>query len=389
MRAPRMGQNKAGMVENPGLSYGLFHAVAQPVYSWGVVRRVEFPGVNIDIGHMRNLAWSRSNDKAQWATYNRMRGQYMSALEHAVPERFFSDLAKCNLAGSANLVAGLPECPQGISAVKALGLAAQQGQKIYTITPQVYANQPNIVNTALVAHSPGTRAKVQAALDEGKEVTIHAAPIAQSGWVGAGFTVIEEGTGAGAYTIEGGSNGGSLGEQVAGRVINFLHLNTVVSSANYLLGNQLITSAISFSSMWVKELVDCYKKEVIDIAAFVVIAIAMAALVAAIGSGGAAAGAAVMLIIAVLAPEKTFAAAKEKECDLSCTKANKFHFASAIPYPIEDIEQFKIDEGYGPPTSPYDVCACEDGSLIIYRVKECWRVNWNSFPHVTGLRWKK
>ena len=44
MRAPRMGQNKIGVVENPGLSYGLFHAVAQPVYSWGVVRRVESPG---------------------------------------------------------------------------------------------------------------------------------------------------------------------------------------------------------------------------------------------------------------------------------------------------------------------------------------------------------
>ncbi|ADX44630.1 transglutaminase domain-containing protein [Paracidovorax avenae ATCC 19860] len=206
----RLSQRAAGMVENPGLSYGLFHAVAQPVYSWGVVRRVEFPGVNIDIGHMRNLAWSRSNDKAQWVAYNRMRGQYMSALEHAVPERFFNDPAKCNLAGSANPVAGLPDCPQGISAVKALGLAAQQGQRIYTITPQVYANQPNIVNTALVAHSPGTRAKVQAALDESKEVTIHEAPIAQSGWVGAGFTVIEQGTGAGAYTIEGGSQGGWL-----------------------------------------------------------------------------------------------------------------------------------------------------------------------------------
>lgn len=218
----RLSQRAAGMVENPGLSYGLFHAVAQPVYSWGVVRRVDFPGVNIDIGHMRNLAWSRSNDKAQWVAYNRMRGQYMSALEHAVPERFFSDPAKCNLAGSANPVAGLPDCPQGISAVKALGLAAQQGQKIYTITPQVYANQPNIVNTALVAHSPGTRAKVQAALDEGKEVTIHEAPIAQSGWVGAGFTVIEEGTGAGAYTIEGGSNGGGLYEFIVGAGIGAL-----------------------------------------------------------------------------------------------------------------------------------------------------------------------
>ncbi|OYD47744.1 transglutaminase, partial [Acidovorax kalamii] len=34
----RLSQNQAGMVENPGLSYGLFHAVADPIYSWGVVR---------------------------------------------------------------------------------------------------------------------------------------------------------------------------------------------------------------------------------------------------------------------------------------------------------------------------------------------------------------
>ncbi|MBF9264385.1 hypothetical protein, partial [Paracidovorax cattleyae] len=44
----------AGMVENPG--YGLFHVVAQPVYSWGVMRSVKFPGVSIDIGHERTFA---------------------------------------------------------------------------------------------------------------------------------------------------------------------------------------------------------------------------------------------------------------------------------------------------------------------------------------------
>ncbi len=127
------------------------------------------------------------------------------------------------MAGSTNTVAGLPEYMQGISVVKALGWQ-QWGQRIYTITPQVYANQPNIVNTALVAHSPGTRAKVQAALDEGKEVTIHEAPIGQSGWVGAGFTVIEEGTGAGAYTIEGGSNGGGLFDFIVGLGVGALFI---------------------------------------------------------------------------------------------------------------------------------------------------------------------
>jgi hypothetical protein len=33
----RLSQNQAGIVENPGLSYGLFHSVANPITSWGVV----------------------------------------------------------------------------------------------------------------------------------------------------------------------------------------------------------------------------------------------------------------------------------------------------------------------------------------------------------------
>ncbi|RYF02175.1 MAG: transglutaminase [Comamonadaceae bacterium] len=206
----RLSQNQAGIVENPGLSYGLFHAVANPVYSWGVVRKVEFPGVNVDIGHMRNITWAKDNDSRKWVNYNRLRGQYMSALEHAVPERFFNDPAQCNLQGATAPTAGLPDCPQGISAVKALGIAAAQGQKIYTITQSVYANNPNIVNTALGAHSYDTRSRVQQSLDAGNEVTIHERPITESRWTGAGFTTIDPTTGAGAYTIDGGSNGAWL-----------------------------------------------------------------------------------------------------------------------------------------------------------------------------------
>ncbi len=206
----RISQNQAGIMETPGLSYGLFHAAANPVYSWGVVRQVRFPGVNLDIGHIRNLTWAKDNDKSKWIGYNRIRGQFMSALEHAVPERFFNDSAQCNLVGAANPVAGLPNCPEGISAVKAIGLATAQGQKIYTITQKIYANQPNIVNAALSAHSYETQVKVGQALAAGKEVTIHERPIIAHGWKGAGFISIDPETGAGAYTIEGGSNGGWL-----------------------------------------------------------------------------------------------------------------------------------------------------------------------------------
>jgi len=206
----RLSQNQAQMIEHPGLSYGLFHAVANPVYSWGVIRKVTFPGVNMDIGHVRNLTWSKDHDEKSWVAYNRMRGQYMSALEGAVPERFFNDPAQCNPVGTTTPVAGLPDCPQGISAVKAMALAAQAGQKIFTITREVYASNPDIVSTKLSAHSASTRDRVQQALDVGYEVSIHEAPISQDGWTGAGFAVIDPATGAGGYIIEGGSNGAWL-----------------------------------------------------------------------------------------------------------------------------------------------------------------------------------
>jgi hypothetical protein len=195
-------------VENPGLSYGLFHALAEPVISWGVIRQVRFPGVNMDIGHLRTLGWSRANAAAEWAAYNRIRGQFMSTLEHAIPERFFNDSAECNLPGASSQNPALPACPQGISAVKAIAIAAAQGQRIYTITPQVYANNPAIVQSQLAAHSQSTKDRVQGYLDAGWEVSIHQSPITQDGWTGAGFTVIDPTSGAGGYLIEGGTSGG-------------------------------------------------------------------------------------------------------------------------------------------------------------------------------------
>lgn len=72
------------------------------------------------------------------------------------------------------------------------------------------------MNTALSAHSWDTQNRVQQSLDAGYEVTIHERPITVSGWSGAGYTQIDPSTGAGAYTIEGGSNGGWLALAIAG-----------------------------------------------------------------------------------------------------------------------------------------------------------------------------
>ncbi len=246
----RLSQNQANEIENPGLSYGLFHAVANPVYSWGVIREVTFPGVNMDIGHVRNLSWNKQNDPNGWIAYNRLRGQYMSALEHAVPERIFSDPAQCNLVGTSNSNLALPACSQGISTVNAISLAAQAGQKIYTITAQVFQNNPNIVTTSLSAQSQTTKDKIQQALDAGFEVSIHEAPVTQGSWTGAGFSIIDPNTGAGAYLIDGTTNGGWLlfnAFVILGLIgcllASVLAIPGLIGLASYAFGFAIVTTA--------------------------------------------------------------------------------------------------------------------------------------------------
>ena len=69
-------------------------------------RGVTFQGLNMDIGHLRHVRWVKDDDpKSQinkdpnlaqngktaaqnrWIAYNKMRGQYASAMEHAAPGR--------------------------------------------------------------------------------------------------------------------------------------------------------------------------------------------------------------------------------------------------------------------------------------------------------------
>lgn len=203
-------QAQANVVEKPGMSYGFFHASVQPIYSWGVIRQVRFPGVNIDMPHQRALSASRAGGISEWINFNRLRGQFMSGLEQVVPEKLFSDSSSCNLVGGANPKQGLPVCPEGVSAVKAIDIASQAGQKIFSITPDVYLGNKSIVQGKLAAHSQSTKERVQNYLDAGWEVDIHQWPVTKNGWTGAGFTAIDPTTGAGAYLVEGGANGGVL-----------------------------------------------------------------------------------------------------------------------------------------------------------------------------------
>ena len=153
----------------------------------------------------------------------------------------------------------LTDCPQGVSVVKALATAAAQGQKIYTITRQIYQNNPGIVSGNLYSLSANTRRDIQNALDAGYEVTVHEAPITLSGWTGAGYTFIDPETGAGGYIIDGGSNGAwleiisaALSGFVDAMVTKLRNPNAVNGPINELMNSRYInflskaTTALTF-----------------------------------------------------------------------------------------------------------------------------------------------
>ena len=81
----------------------------------------------------------------------------------------------------------------------------------------------------------------------------------------------------------------------------------------------------------------------------------------------------------------------------SCKTAQAFHHtnpawpesASWTAGPIEAISGC-TDAHNAPGSGAYDVCACKDGSLVIYHVKRCGNIDWGvpGWPHVTSYRWK-
>ncbi len=189
-------------------SYGAFTATAQPHFFFGIVRRVTFPGVTMDVDRILHQVEAKDYDRAKKIDYMRQVGAAGSAVEHAVPEELFIDASACNALGTPNPDPSKPACPQAVSAVKALGIAAAQGQRIYTLNQANQAFHSTILSQLTI--SADVKSEIANALASGKEVTLHQADITVSGWTGSGYVIIDPDTGAGAYKIAGGANGAIL-----------------------------------------------------------------------------------------------------------------------------------------------------------------------------------
>ena len=174
--------------------------------------------------HLRHTRWVKNDDPSapinnkpeltangkpaaqnRWIAYNKMRGQYASAMEHAVPEQFWVDKSQCRYTDENGQIQNptQADCAQAVSAVKAIAIAQAQGQKIYTI------NQSNAATALAKLPVGGTVGQeIQSAIQAGKEVTFHERGINAHGFSGYGYIITDPETGGGAYLIEGKGNGG-------------------------------------------------------------------------------------------------------------------------------------------------------------------------------------
>jgi transglutaminase-like putative cysteine protease len=180
----------AGVVSYRLPSYGLFSTSLQTSYWFGMPRDVSFAGLVMDVDHLAIQVAAMGSDTDTAIKFVKATGARASAMEHLVPEQMF----------------GTDQAPaQGISAVKALALASTEGQKIWTI-------DQNNVEVALSAINldANIETEIRNAVRAGKVATTHVTHVNFMGGMNAGYLLIDPRTGAGAYKIAGGLNGGVI-----------------------------------------------------------------------------------------------------------------------------------------------------------------------------------
>lgn len=177
-------------------SYGIFGTTVQPRYWFGVPRNISFSGLTMDVDLITFHGAAKENSGKTEISFKKAAGSQWSAMEHLVPEQMFSR-------------SGAPA--HGMSAVKALAKANAEGQKIWQI------NRENL-DLALASVNLGTEVEMEIrnSVLAGNVATVHEANITYFGWVGSGYLLIDPETGAGAYKIAGGANGGVIMTFLAG-----------------------------------------------------------------------------------------------------------------------------------------------------------------------------
>jgi transglutaminase-like putative cysteine protease len=170
-------------------SFGTVGLVTQTFFFLGIPKAARPDGVEIDIDRLAVIAVDAQNSSSGAKAYLQLIGSRASTLEHLVPESAFQGQSE----------------GEAVSGMKALGRAISTGQRIFLISSQN-------VDTALSAISAPAdlESEILNSVSAGKQVLISESPVAVGPWSGFGYIVMDPDTGAGAYKISGGTNGGKI-----------------------------------------------------------------------------------------------------------------------------------------------------------------------------------
>lgn len=203
--------------------YGKFSTSLTTSYWFGMPRNVSAAGLVMDVDRVLNSQVDKGNNVQNRMNFNQTTGNRLSAMEHLIPELMFST----------------EDAPaQGISAVKAIALASAAGQKIWTITQ----NNLELALTEMSLPSD-TETEIRNSVNTGMVVTAHEQQINFNGWIGEGYIILDPDTGASAYKIAGGGNGGFISTDFAD-TLGFLGFAFGVIGASFLITLLLVISAI-------------------------------------------------------------------------------------------------------------------------------------------------
>jgi len=203
-------------------SVGTLSTASSVSFWFGVPRRFIPSGVAFDVDRNALSSAAKDDDRARWIAFNRSYNQILSAHEHSVLEDMFSTPTQPVL---------------GVSTVKAIAVAAQQGQRIYTIT------QANLsIALSQIALPADVETDIANAVNAGFQVTTHQTDIAYAGLVTAGYAIEDPNTGVGAMLISSGASGGLLFFSSA---LLFFAVLFALSSGAILLGPFFIAGVLA------------------------------------------------------------------------------------------------------------------------------------------------
>ncbi|NOX26604.1 MAG: hypothetical protein GXP21_00175 [Gammaproteobacteria bacterium] len=186
-------------------SFGIFGSRVNPIFSFGIPRNVIVDGARIDVDLVSTTVVPNMSNITQ-AQIGREIGMLGSALEHIMPESYLSN-------------ADAPS--EGVSSVKAIAVAVQEGQSIFSIDQ---SNMATVLPQLELGRDVET--DMRNAINAGSTVITPQAFVNIGSYVGAGYIITDPETGSGAYRIAGGSNGGE-GDGGLGQALTYIGLGAL------------------------------------------------------------------------------------------------------------------------------------------------------------------